>query len=312
MDSVVSVKVQGPVGGSGQGSGFVYRLPGGYIITNHHVVDRASDVQVMFQEGEWREASLVGSDIYSDLAVLEVDNVPDYVNELEVAKSNPEPGTLVAALGNPFGLEETITSGIVSGEDRSMKTSGGFKIPDTVQTDAPINPGNSGGPLVNMNGTVVGVNRAKKGDNVGFAISPNILRQVVPELINKGRYRHAYLGVGMSDITPTVADTLNLERVNGVLVTQVMETGPSQGKLEGSTLKRTMSGKIVPFAGDVILSINNERVNSTQELSSYLATKVRPGDRVTLTVLRNGNRQEVQVQAGVRPPPREPRIPQGF
>ncbi|MDY6779633.1 MAG: trypsin-like peptidase domain-containing protein, partial [Halobacteria archaeon] len=267
MDSVVSIKVLTETGGISRGTGFVYDSQG-HVVTNYHVIANEVRVQVMFRRGEWREATVVGTDAYSDLAVLSVEDVPNYVEDLDVAESDPEPGERVAALGNPFGLQETITHGIVSGVNRTMETTGGYLIPDVVQTDAPMNPGNSGGPLVDVNGTVVGVNRAKKGDNVGFAISPDIVNQVVPSLIKTGDYDHPYLGVGLTTVTPVVADIMGLNRADGVLVTDVVPGGPAYGILQGASYTAVTSVREYPVGGDIILSVGGRRVDTVQELTS--------------------------------------------
>ncbi|MDY6788388.1 MAG: trypsin-like peptidase domain-containing protein [Candidatus Nanohaloarchaea archaeon] len=301
MDSVVSIKVVSHRGGS-RGSGFVYSSKG-HIVTNHHVVRGAERVEVKFRSGEWRTADIVGTDIYTDLAVLKVEDIPKYAKPLPVAESDPQPGSVVMALGNPFGLQETITQGIVSGVNRTMDTAGGFSIPDTVQTDAPINPGNSGGPLINTAGQVVGVNRAKQGDNIGFAISPSIITRVVPALIEKGSYKHAYLGVRMADVSPIVAEANNLKKPRGVIVSSVVEEGPADGKLEGSRMRAYTQTGTVPIGGDIVLSIEGRNVSAPRDISSFLATDASPGDRVSMTILRDGEEKQVELVLGERPAP---------
>lgn len=303
MDSVVSIRVVTDAGGTSQGSGFVYDTEG-HIVTNHHVISGADTVQVLFRGGEWREAEFVGSDVYSDLAVIRVEDVPEYADDLDVAETNPQPGEVVMALGNPFGLEESITHGIVSGANRTMDTAGGFSIPATVQTDAAINPGNSGGPLVGTGGTVVGVSRAKRGDNIGFAISPEILNRVVPSLTSDGEYTHSYIGVSMKKVTPTIAKAMDLERAEGVLIEDVAEGGPSDGRLRGGdAVFRLPSGTAV-LGGDVVTAIDGREVGSPGGISSYLATETRPGDTVEVTAVRDGEEVTVEVTLGERPDPR--------
>lgn len=302
MDSVVSLRVTTVTGGSSQGSGFIYDKKG-HIVTNHHVIQNAETVEVRFRKGEWKEAEIVGKDIYSDLAVLKVNKTPSYTEPLPVADSNPEPGSFVMALGNPYGLQETITHGIISGVNRSMETAGNFQIPDTIQTDAPINPGNSGGPLVNKEGVVVGVNRAKQGDNIGFAISPAIINRVVPSLIENGDYTHPYLGISMRTVSPKVAEANNLENPDGVLVVSVLEDGPASGKLQGSQMTAVTQTGRIPIGGDIIKSINGHEIDSSQQLSSYLATQTSPGETITVKVLRNREKQKVEIKLGKRPEP---------
>jgi serine protease Do len=297
IDSVVTIRIEGPRGG--QGSGFVYDEQG-HVVTNEHVVGEREDVLVRFSDGTWREATVVGTDTYTDLAILEVERVPDYVDPLPLADENPRPGRRVAALGSPFGLEGSITSGIVSGVNRSMETSRGFSIPATVQTDAPINPGNSGGPLVSLNGTVVGVNRAKQGDNIGYAISPQLVERVVPELIADGSYEHSFVGVRTIPVTPAIAEGNGLDRSRGVLVIGVL-AGPADGVLQPAESRTGVGGRTVPTGGDVILSIDGMAVASQQDLSRVLMLHTRPGDTVTVTVSRNGERRTVEMTLAERP-----------
>lgn len=193
IDSVVSVGVETPRA-AGEGSGFVYELSGstGYVVTNQHVVEGATRLRVQFNRGQWRRATVVGTAPRSDLAVLRVRNVPNYVDTLPVAKQQAEPGQSVAALGSPLGLQGTITQGVVSGVNRTLPSRHGSTISGVVQTDAAINPGNSGGPLVNCRGRVVGVNTAGivGGENLGFAISARMLRKTVPPLVDDARQKN--------------------------------------------------------------------------------------------------------------------------
>ncbi|MFB6084126.1 MAG: S1C family serine protease [Halorientalis sp.] len=301
IDSVVTIRVR-TARGTSQGSGFVYDAAG-HVVTNQHVVGSAEQVMVRFSDGTWRTAQVLGTDVYTDLAVLDVRNVPAYVDALPVSATNPEVGQRVAALGSPFGLEGSITSGIVSGVNRSMRTGNGFAIPATVQTDAPINPGNSGGPLVSLNGTVVGVNRAKSGDNIGFAISPQLVTRVVPELIADGDYDHPYMGIRTVPVTPAVAEASALERTRGVLVVGVLEGGPSAGVLEPATERTRVDGQIVRTGGDIILSIDGIPITSQQQLARILMLHTRPDETVSVTVLRDGDRRTVEVTLGERPEP---------
>ena len=320
IDSVVSISANG-----GLGSGFVYRVGGAddagtatprgtatpasagtsYVVTNAHVVGETDSVQVQFAREETRSGTVVGQDRYSDLAVIRVDGTPGYVDALPVAESAPEPGRQVAAMGNPFGLEETITHGIVSGVNRSMPTRGGFSIPNVVQTDAPISPGNSGGPLVTCDGTVVGVNSAgiaaQGAENIGFAISPALVNQVVPTMIETGEYDHAYLGISSAPFTPSLAAANGFEETGGVYVHEVVDGGPASGVLQGSTDVVVQDGQRVPVGGDLIVAIEGQPIASMEDLSSYLVVETRPGDTVTLTIVRDGQRQEVQVTLGERP-----------
>lgn len=301
IDSVVSIHTgNGSVSGS-QGSGFVYDSSG-HIVTNQHVVAGRDTVDIRFSRGDWRVGRVVGTDIYTDLAVVRVDDLPGYVDPLPVADQDPRRGVRVAALGNPLGLEGSISHGIVSGVNRSMRTANNFAIPDMVQTDAPVNPGNSGGPLVTMEGQVVGVNRATQGDNIGFAVSADLVNMVVPELVRTGSVDHAYLGVRTRGVTPFVADVNNVDP-GGVLVVDVLEGGPSSGVLEPSTDSVSVEGESVPVGGDIILSIEGTSIDSNQDLANFLITRTRPGEEIDITVLRDGERRTVEVRLGERPPP---------
>ncbi|WP_256401602.1 S1C family serine protease [Haloarchaeobius litoreus] len=304
IDSVVAVRTD-----TGQGSGFVYQAAENnstsYIVTNAHVVGSAESVIVGFTREESELGTVVGRDRSTDLAVVRVSETPGYVEALSVADTPPEPGSKVVAIGNPFGLEETITHGIVSGLNRSMPTNSGFTIPDVVQTDAPINPGNSGGPLIRCDGTVVGVNSAgiaaDRADNVGFAISPNLVDRVVPELIDTGEYNHSFLGVSTAPLTPGLVESNDLDVTSGLYVHNVMEGGPTSDVLQGTTDTVTRNGSRIPVGGDVIVGIDGRSVNSGEDIASYLLTETRPGDEVTLTIIRDGERQQVTVTLGERP-----------
>jgi serine protease Do len=222
----------------------------------------------------------------------------------------------VAAFGNPMGLDGSISVGIVSGASRSMPTGNGFAIPDTIQTDAPINPGNSGGPLVTADGDVVGVNRARGGDNIGFAVSAEVVRRVVPALIADGNYRHSYLKIRTLDVSPSVVEANDLDATGGVLVVDVSR-GPSRGTLRGCEASRTVRGQEIPSGGDVIVAINGHRVASHEALMRYLLLETRPNEPVELDIVRDGAERTETVTLGERPAPeqrrrrRGPRGPRG-
>ena len=302
LPSVVSIYASSPRRRrtNGAGSGFVYD-ESGHVLTNQHVVDTADRVEVRFSRGDWRVADVVGADAYTDLALVRVEDRPDYARPLTVASENPAPGRPVAALGNPLGLDGSITAGIVSGANRSMATERGFAIPDVVQTDAAINPGNSGGPLVAVVGDsyeVVGVNRAKQGDNIGFAVSPEIVTRVVPALIEAGEYRHSYLRVRTLDVTPSVAAANGLAEPRGVLVVDVH---PSVVELRACGGNRRYRGRVVPVGGDVIAGIDGRELRSHEELMRYLIAETAPGETVSLDVLRDGEERTVAVTLAERP-----------
>jgi S1-C subfamily serine protease len=304
IPSVVSVYVTGDDDGrqrrGGAGSGFVYG--DGYVVTNQHVVGDTAYVELRFADGEWRTGEVVGSDPYTDLAVVGVDDLPADAVALPVADANPDPGERVAAIGNPMGLDGTITVGYVSGTNRSNPTGSGFSLPETIQTDAAVNPGNSGGPLLTLDGTVVGVNRAKAGDNIGFAIGPAILNRVVPALVEDGVFRPAYLNVRTVDVSPTVAEANRLDDSFGVLVVDV---GTAYGgtDLRGCDRVTRVRGREVPIGGDVIVGIDDRPIRSTEELTSYLLTRVTPDETVELAVRRHGEEFTEIVRLAERPVP---------
>ncbi|MDS0283434.1 S1C family serine protease [Haloarcula onubensis] len=302
IPSVVSVYVtdDGQSNGrGGAGSGFVYDDE--HVVTNQHVVGDTDYVELRFHDGEWRTGAVVGTDRYTDLAVVHVSNLPADATPLPVAETNPDPGERVAAIGNPMGLDGTITVGYVSGTNRSNPTGTGFTIPETIQTDAAVNPGNSGGPLLTLDGTVVGVNRAKGGDSIGFAIAPVIVERVVPDLVADGAFRSAYLNVRTIDVSPTVAEANRFEDTGGVLV---VDAGPeSSATLRGCNRTVRVRGRDVPVGGDVIVGVAGRTVRSTEELTSYLLTETAPGDSVDLTVRRDGREFTDSVTLGERPTP---------
>lgn len=300
IDSVVLVQV-----GDGLGSGFVYDVADDddtYVVTNQHVVNQSSEVLVKFSRGETVSGTVVGRDALSDLAVIRVEEPPEYASPLSLNQDRPVPGQPVAALGSPYGLQSTITSGIVSGTNRSIPTRFGYAIPNTIQTDAPINPGNSGGPLVECpGGEVIGVNRAGGGDNIGFAVPASIVERVVPALIEDGEYEHAFLGVRTVEVTDPVAAANDLNTSEGLLVVRTVQGTPASGVLQGSRAYTTVSGVRIPVGGDVIVAIENRSVETPGDLSRFLALQAAPGETVEITVLRDGEQQTVNVTLVERP-----------
>jgi S1-C subfamily serine protease len=300
--SVVLVRVytddRGP---SGQGSGFVW--DGSHVVTNHHVVAGSDTVRLQFAEGEWREATVVGSDGYADLAVVEIEDRPDYATPLPLVDDEPPVGTQVVALGAPYSLDGSVSAGIISGQDRSVPSGTGFRIADGVQTDAAVNPGNSGGPLVTLDGEVVGVINSGGGDNVAFAISAALSERIVPALITSGEYDHPYMGVTLRGLTPLVAQGNDLARTDGVLVVDVLDDGPSEGVLEPSAGTATVEGMDVPVGGDVILEMGDRRIPNLSALSRHLALETRPGDTIPIRLLRDGEERTVDLTLGERPAP---------
>lgn len=304
-DSVVSIKVTTATG-AGQGSGFVYD-ENGHIITNHHVIKGANDIDVVFSNGARVSSTLVGTDKYSDIAVLKVSKMSDEkgfsAEPLEMADSSKlVPGQQVIAIGNPFGLSGSVTHGIVSATGRLVSTEGGYSIPNVVQTDAPLNPGNSGGPLLNMKGEVVGVNRAKEGDNVGFAIPSNKVKKVADSLIDDGEYNHPWLGITMLPVNEEMADYMSLSgnASKGVMVIDVVGDGPADNASMDAAERTEYQGMSIFVNGDIIVSMDNKSIRSNDELICNL-DKRSPGDTVVFTVYRDGEYIQKEVILGVRP-----------
>jgi 2-alkenal reductase len=279
----------------GLGSGFVMSTDG-YIITNDHVVDGATNIEVDFNDGTLARAHVVGTDPGSDIAVIQVENVPaERLHPINFGNSdNLYVGESVLAIGSPFGERWTLTEGIVSGLDRVITGLTNFSIGGVIQTDAAINPGNSGGPLLDMNGDVVGMNSqiaTQSGSNsgVGFAVPSNLVQRIAQQLIANGFVQYSYLGIGGGDVTLDAIDALNLPNdTRGVLVMTVTPGSPADraGLLEavvnGQSAQATLS------SADIITKINDHPLYGIADLITYLAHDTQPGDTVTLTVLRNG------------------------
>lgn len=303
IDSVVLVNVFGDGDDDempgGLGSGFV--VDGGYVVTNDHVAGNAAEVELQFRDEQWRSASVVGSDVHSDLAVLEVDDVPDAADGLSFTETEPTVGQEVLALGNPLGLDASISQGLVSGVDRSLPSPTGFSIPAAIQTDAPVNPGNSGGPLVSLAGDVLGVVFAGAGQTIGFAISAALANRVVPALADDGEYQHAYLGVSVLPVGPLVAEANDLEEPRGVLIVDVLPDAPADDVLEPADDVESVDGDPVPVGGDVIIAIDDQDIPNQERLSSVLALETSPGETVDVEVVRDGEHQTVELTLEPRP-----------
>jgi len=287
-----------------QGSGFVYDTAG-HIVTNEHVVDGANSITVRFPNGSTYTATLVGSDASTDLAVLEVDAPTSLLHPLALADSSKvEVGDGVVAIGSPFGLENSVTSGIVSALHRDITAPNEFTIDDAIQTDAAVNHGNSGGPLLDLLGRVVGVTAQIKSDSggnegVGFAIPSNTVRSVASKLISAGKIEHAYLGVSIETIPADAAKVLGVPA--GAAVTQVRAGTPAAAAgLRGASGQRTVNGQLYPTGGDVITKVDGTTVASADELRSLIDAKS-PGDGVSVTIVRGGAQKTVRVTLAARP-----------
>jgi len=301
VDSVVIVRGYDRDGRQGQGSGFVYRDR--YVVTNQHVVDGAETLTVGFGRDDWYDGEVAGEDVYSDLAVVEIADRPASATPLRFVDEEPPVGTEVVAIGAPFGLGQSASAGVISGVDRSLPAPNNFTIPDAVQTDAAVNPGNSGGPLVALDGAVVGVINSGGGDNIGFGISAQLARRVLPALVENGAYHHSFMGVGLQTVTPLLAEANGLSEPSGVYVGTVRDDGPSAGTLRGTSGNETVNGVEVPVGGDVIVALDGVPIRSLADLSTYLALETSPGDRLEVTVIRDGERRTVSFRLGRRPQP---------
>jgi 2-alkenal reductase len=295
------------INGQGSGSGFVYS-ENGYIVTNNHVVDGSQQVEVVFSTGERMLGELIGSDADSDLAVVQVDQLPKGVQPLPLADfESIQVGEFVVAIGNPFGETGSMSMGIVSGVGRSLQSQrgeanmGSYSLPEVIQTDAPINPGNSGGPLLNLNGEVVGVNSAiattsGSSSGVGFAIPSSAIQRIVPVLIDEGSYTYSYMGVAFdNEISLEDLSTYDLEQTQGVYLLQVNPGGPADKA--GLKAADPQTGR----GGDLIIAIDGQPVNSFGALNSYLVFHTSPGQTIQVTLIRNGEPMEIPLTLGARP-----------
>jgi len=308
---VVNIQVyvqRGELIGQGAGSGFVLDKQG-YIITNNHVVAEADQVTAVFYNGIEAEAQVVGMDADSDLAVIQVAELPEGVHPLIVGDSDQvKVGEYVIAIGNPFGLGSSMTIGIVSAVGRTIPTGvTPFAIPQAIQTDAAINPGNSGGPLLNFEGEVIGVNAqiatggTQANAGVGFAIPSNIVRRVAPVLIESGSYQWPWLGVEGTSVNLVIMRANNLGAQQGAYIDGVVPDGPAaEAGLQGSSGTKQMDGFDVPVGGDVVIEADGKPVADFSDLLVDIAFK-NPGDVIELTILRDGQRQRVTVELAARP-----------
>ena len=312
---VVSIQVLSDSGG-GQGSGFVYDGEG-HIVTNFHVVEGSTDLEVDFPSGMKLRGRVIGTDLDSDIAVVKVDAPQGTLIPLTMGSGETlRVGQTVVAIGNPFGLAGTMTVGIVSAKGRTLDSmreapSGGFFTAGAaIQTDAAINPGNSGGPLLNLIGEVVGINRAIVANNtlgestnvgVGFAVNVDIVKRVVPELIRTGKYDYPYLGItSQEELSLLVSEELGLPQATGAYVVSVTSGSPAAdaGVQAGSTPTNIPN---LNAGGDLIVGVDGREVRVFGDLLTYLMTSKSPGDTIVLTVLRNGERKEVPITLGKRP-----------
>jgi S1-C subfamily serine protease len=291
----------------GVGSGFVFDKKG-HIITNAHVIKNANKVVVTFLDGRSYNAEVIGSDEYTDLAVIKVNADLVLLNPLSIGdSSNLKVGERIAAIGNPFGLSGSMTSGIVSQLGRLLPSGSGYQIPDVIQTDAAINPGNSGGPLLNMRGEIVGINTAIQSatgefTGVGFAIPSQTVAKIIPTIIDKGEYKHPWIGIAGRDIDPDMADVLNLKDAIGFLVITVVEDSPAfDAGLIGSDKTIDVDGVNYPMGGDIILAVDGKEVRKIDDILIHLQRAKSVGDEMVLEVLRDGRTTNVTIVLDERP-----------
>ena len=305
--SVVSSSFFGAQEQQAQGSGFVIDKDG-HVVTNYHVVEGAKKVQVSFSDEEQMDATVVGTDPSTDIAVLKIQGAmsrsltPLALGDSSVVKV----GDAVVAIGNPFGLERTVTAGIVSALQRRIQAPNGFQIDEVIQTDAAINHGNSGGPLLNANGDVIGVNaqiETESGGNVGigFAIPIDTVKDVAGQLIKEGKVEHAYLGVELTTITSDLASNFRVPVDKGVLVQHVRDGSPAaDAGLKGGTTQVVLAGQTFWLGGDVITKVDGQAVETSDQLASVVISK-QPGDSLDLEVHRGQETLNVKVELGRQP-----------
>lgn len=319
IPGIVSIQVTTDGGGQSQGSGFVYDKQG-HIITNEHVVDGQTRMEVTFHSGFKAYARLVGVDKDSDIAVIKVDAPESELFPLTLGDSyQVKVGQKVVAIGNPFGLSGTMTTGIVSALGRTLpsnrQSAGGgfFSAGDLIQTDAAINPGNSGGPLFNMNAEVIGINRAIRtvsstamgepvNSGIGFAIAINIAKRVVPEIIRTGKYDYPYMGISSADdLSLEAIEALGLPQYTGAYVTTVVPGGPADKAGIRAGTRDIGLGPNLRAGGDLIVAMDGVPIKNFDELLRYLINNKSPGDQLVLTVIRDGQKLDITLTLDKRP-----------
>ena len=306
-ESVVQVNVLRGGSDGGMGSGFVYSEEG-YIITNQHVVRDAKKVTVTFLDGEAYIGDVIGTDPDLDIAVVKVSPSNTYLQPITIGDSSKlKVGEKIVAIGNPFGLSGSMTSGIVSQIGRLLPQESGYSIPDVIQTDAAINPGNSGGPLINMKGEVIGINTAIQSitgefSGIGFAVPSNTVKKIVPVLIEDGEFKHPWMGISGRDVDPELADFRELKSSKGFLVISVIEGSPAeQAGLIGVTETKEIDGRELAIDGDIVLSIDGKTVRKISDILIHLQREKSIGDEMVLSVNRNGEILELTMILEERP-----------
>jgi len=290
----------------GAGSGSIIDTKG-HILTNYHVVANAQKLEVTLADGSKWPAKLIGSDPDNDLAVIKIDAPKEKLKVIQMGDSKSlRIGQKVLAIGNPFGLQRTLTTGIISSLGRTIRSEAGTLIDDVIQTDAAINPGNSGGPLLNSEGEIVGINSAiisPTGGNVGigFAIPVNTAKKVVPELISKGYVTYPYIGATIQSLIPEMAKYLKLKIERGAMISEVIKGGPAdKAGLKGGTQRVQVGNMIILVGGDIVVKADQQEVKTNDEFIYFIREK-KPGDTILLKVFRKENFIDVKVTLGERP-----------
>jgi len=295
--------------GKAQGSGFIYQYNEKMIvITNNHVVNKASDIIVTFENGNSYPAEIIGSDAYSDLAIIDIDAPINEFKPLEIISSSDlSVGDPVIAIGNPLGLDSTMTIGIVSQIGRTIRESlaGNFPIANIIQTSAAINPGNSGGPLLDYNGDVIGITTAiiENSEGLGFAIPSNTILKEIDLLINSGSYdKHSWLGISGVDMTYSISQEIGVDVTYGWLITQVTPFSPAdEAGLIGGNQQIRIIDKMIPIGGDIIIGIDGNRVINGDYFMSYLEENTSPGQIVDIKIIRENQELNISVKLESRP-----------
>ena len=291
--------------GTATGSGFIYDMQG-RIVTNYHVIEGANSITVTFINGTIVSATVVGTDPYSDIAVIDVDAPLSLLKPLVLGNSSAlKVGESVLAIGNPYGLADTLTTGIISALGREMDSASGYPIVDVIQTDAAINPGNSGGPLLNMDGEVVGINTAiasSTSTGIGFAVPSNTIAREIDSLIVNGTYAQVYIGIQGVDVTPSIVAAMSLPAgTHGTLLTGVTNGGPaSMAGLRGGSTFRVIDGVNMFIGGDVVTEVDGMELKGIYDFILYMQRNKRPGDPIFLTIIRNGSTMTVNMTLGTR------------
>ena len=291
----------------GVGSGFVFDKKG-HIITNAHVIDDSTKTVVTFLDGRSYNAEIIGIDQYTDIGVIKVNADLKLLQPLTLGdSSNLQVGEPITAIGNPFGLSGSMTSGIISQMGRLLPSGSGYSIPDVIQTDAAINPGNSGGPLLNMRGDIVGINTAIQSTTgeftgVGFAIPSQTVAKIVPTLISEGEYNHPWIGISGRDIDPDMANVLGLKDALGFLIITVVEDSPaSEAGLIGSDKTIKVESREYPVGGDIILAVDGIDVRKIDDILIHLQRVKTVGDEMNLEILRDGRTTNITIVLQERP-----------